>query len=189
MCVAVRLLGVVQIVHDDPIAAFARRGAADRGGTHDALAGIPELAFDILIGGELHGVAPPCLVPLRLHQGATVEGQLQRERVAVAHTDPASTGGRDPLPHGPEHGHEEGLHVPRRQVDQESRGLTRRDRFQVLADQINMPVRQKRCRRFEHGPGLFHERPQRAGGLPGEEFILELGVPTEWVMVHGALPR
>ena len=30
----------------------------------------------------------------------------------------------------------------------ESRGLTRRDRFQVLADQINMPVRQKRCRRF-----------------------------------------
>ena len=32
-------------------------------------------------------------------------------------------------------------------------------------------------------------RPQRAGGLPGEAFILELGVPTEWVMVHCALPR
>ena len=47
----------------------------------------------------------------------------------------------------------------------------------------------KRCRRFEHGPGLFNERPQRAGGLAGEEFILELGVPTEWVMGHCALPR
>ena len=154
------------------------------------LAGIPKLAFDILIGGELHGVAPPCLVPLRLHQGATVEGQLQRERVAVAHTDPASTGGRDPLPHGPEHGHEEGLHVPRRQVDQESRGLTRRDRFQVLADQINMPVRQKRWSsvRARARPVPTNARNERAG-LPGEEFILDIGAPTESVMVHCDLPR
>ena len=78
MCVAVRLLGVVQIVHDDPIAAFARRPEPPTEVatmTPWRVAGFRKLAFDILIDEESCTVWPHrAWYHSDCTSGATVEG-------------------------------------------------------------------------------------------------------------------
>ena len=51
-----RLLRVVQIVDDDPIAALAGNGAARGGGDHPAALRVFKLALHVLIRGQLHPI-------------------------------------------------------------------------------------------------------------------------------------
>src|SRR5439155_22032548 len=96
--VALHLLRIVQVIHNDPIAALPRDGPTDGGRNHHATGGILKLALDVLILGEADAVAPAVLIPVGLEHRPPVQRVLERERLSMTRKDPATARRLDPFP-------------------------------------------------------------------------------------------
>ena len=107
-----------------------------------------------------------------------VDRVVGRERLTVAREHPASLRCPQPFPGRPEHGDQQRLHVPRRHIDHEARRLTGGDGLEMLANTIDVPIREKRRPGLQHRPRLLDERTQGSFGQALERLGLD----------HGQLP-
>gem|GEM_PF-4251367 len=167
---------VQRVVHYQPVSALTCRSTANRRGNHVSTLVIKKLRLEVVVLHQLETVAPPRLIPVGLNDGAPVHAVLRGQALRVTGENPPRFRVANPLPHRPHHRHRDGLHVSRRDVDDESRDLTGRHRLQVLADEVDVPIVEVRRRRFNHMPRLADEVRQ----LPLSQFLshfLQTGKP------------
>src|SRR5580704_5777344 len=102
-------------------------------------------------------MTPAGLIPWRFDQPPAIHGVADTQRCRVATVKPPTLGPSEPLPCGPEHRHQQALHVARRNVDEQIPYLTAADCLQVLDDRIDVPAGDERRRWFHDQPSLAHE--------------------------------
>ena len=73
----------------------------------------------------------------------------------------------DPYPGGPKRAYQERFGMPRRDVNDEVRDVSFRDRLEMGTDRIDVHTVHELSGRFQYVPGLDHEFLQVAAGLLG----------------------
>jgi hypothetical protein len=106
-----------------------------------------------------------------LDEPPALERVARREDLGVGGKEPPRLRVREPLPGRPEDRDRERLHVARWDVDDEPLKLSSRYRLEVLADRLDVPVRDERRAGLEHGPRLLDEHAERAAHALGAELV------------------
>ena len=182
--------GRVRVIDDNAVAAFPGDGTPDGGRHHAPTVSIAILRLLVLVLHETYPIPTQTAVPRRQEQLPSIKGELDRQPLTVTDEHPAAFGRLQPLPYRPHHRHEQRFHVPRRDVDDELLEVADGNRFEVLTDQINVPIREKRRRRLQEGPRLLHEATERPPGPAFQLFRLERRhVPSVTGRHRGPPPR
>src|SRR5262245_26973107 len=123
-------------------------------------------------------MAPMAPIPVTEQQTPPIEGVLAGEAFRVTRKDPPRAWPLDPLPARPTDRDQQGLAVSGRDIDDQVSDLAGRDGLEVLADEVDVPVRAKRCGRLEYRPRPLDERSQRGCRSTCEELVLERRPPA-----------